>query len=94
MTTRKKLEDNAADPILDPLRRRMTIKLLKYAVGRAICCPTCGKVLDYRRAVMISAPHYEAIACASCYDAIDPKVRAEFASLPGREVIDGREVSK
>lgn len=44
-------DDEGHDPILDPLRLKLTRELLKYAVGRQIFCSVTGETLDVRTAV-------------------------------------------
>ncbi len=71
----------------------------KCAVGRAIfCChPDCGVILDYRRAVELSAckgPHYVSVKvfCADCADRVRPIIESKLVPLGLRlEVVDGRE---
>lgn len=78
--------------------------LLKEAVGRAIFCPACKRVLDVRRAVELD--YYRAsdgigtsglagvrVLCTSCYDAkcADGKLKAQLEGTGLHfEVIDGR----
>lgn len=67
---------------------------LNYAVSRAITCPSCGLVLDVRRAVYVDGHvglrRIRAVACGACYDR-DAKRLAEVLQ-PGAEIIDGREM--
>lgn len=71
----------------------------KSAVGRAIFCahPDCGVILDYRRAVELSAckgPHYVSVKvfCADCADRVRPIIESKLGPLGLRlEVVDGRE---
>lgn len=45
-------EDSSGfDPLIDPLRIKLTRELLRYAVGRAIFCSITGEILDVRTAV-------------------------------------------
>jgi hypothetical protein len=70
----------------------------KSAVGRAIFCshPDCGVILDYRRAVELSAckgPHYVSVKvfCAECADRVRPVIEEKLVPLGLRlEIIDGR----
>lgn len=71
----------------------------KSAVGRAMFCghPDCGVILDYRRAVELSAckgPHYVSVKvfCADCADRVRPIIESKLGPLGLRlEVVDGRE---
>ena len=71
----------------------------KFAVGRAIfCChPDCGVILDYRRAVELSACKGEKyvsvkVFCTDCADRVRPIIEEKLVPLGMRlEVIDGRE---
>lgn len=60
--------------------------LLKYAAGRAIFCPGCGKVLDCRDTV--TATHMtggQAVMCGKCWDR-----KAELYAFS--EIVDGRKL--
>lgn len=71
----------------------------KSAVGRAMFCghPDCGVILDYRRAVELSAckgPHYVSVKvfCADCADRVRPVIESKLGPLGLRlEVVDGRQ---
>ncbi len=71
----------------------------KFSVGRAIfCChPDCGVILDYRRAVELSACKGEKyvsvkVFCADCADRVRPIIEEKLVPLGMRlEVIDGRD---
>ncbi len=70
----------------------------KFSVGRAIFCghPDCGVILDYRRAVELSAckgPHYVSVKmfCSDCADRVRPIIESKLGPLGLRlEVVDGR----
>ena len=72
----------------------------KFSVGRAIfCChPDCGVILDYRRAVELSACKGEKyvsikVFCADCADRVRPVIESKLGPLGLRlEVIDGRKL--
>jgi len=72
----------------------------KSAVGRAMFCghPDCGVILDYRRAVELSACKGEKyvsvkVFCADCADRVRPVIEEKLADLGMRlEVIDGRKL--
>lgn len=64
---------------------QVTRGILAHAVGRAICCPQCGNILDVKRAVLVEYKGRNGIACASCFD------RCAAKGIPeGAEIIDGR----
>ena len=71
----------------------------KSAVGRAMFCshPDCGVILDYRRAVELSAckgSNYVSVKvfCADCADRVRPVIESKLGPLGLRlEVVDGRE---
>jgi hypothetical protein len=81
---------------LDPIRRELQRESLRGSVQRAIFCPSCGNVLDMRRAVEVSAWKDSdclkvVVVCAKCWDAhlpSRPPVPAEIKL----EVLDGREL--
>ena len=78
----KQLDLGLDDPVLGPnplthFEGHLKFEVVKYAVGRAIFCPTkavCGgKLLDARNAVHLSnkpgeKPEFSAIACGECFD--------------------------
>jgi hypothetical protein len=84
------------DIIETEMRRILRRNLLKYAVGRAICCPDCEAILDVRRAILF-ASH---VICDRCFEtAIAPQrtkrgaatVDAYLASATAAgDMIDGR----
>lgn len=77
-------------------------ELLCYAVGRALFCPDCNRVLDASGAVLVTArdsgPDAPApgIACADCWDAYRANLRAvdETALLARCDILDGRELTQ
>ena len=64
------------DSFLHPIELRCQREALKYAVGRALSCPTCGRILDARRSVLMTPMRSPAanasrgcsIACGNCWD--------------------------
>jgi len=67
--------------------------LLRFAAGRAITCPACGIVLDFRRTVVATAPSGKptVIACGDCWDAaVDANGGAD--AVAEWDVIDGRNI--
>lgn len=70
--------------------------ILRFAVQRAIFCPSCDRVLDVRRAVLIEikATGRHLISCGACFD--KPRIQEAVASKqPGElDIIDGRALSK
>lgn len=81
-------------PALPPYSMAWTVSrnLLRYAVGRAISCPHCGAILDFRRAVLITADAGPAIVFCHTAAALPRYARliAAARELPGGGVIDGR----
>ena len=72
------------------LRPQLEGELLRWAVGRAITCPGCGRVLDCRRAVLADSPSQgSAVACSECWDKAKAHV---LARVPHLEVTDGRDI--
>jgi hypothetical protein len=71
----------------------------KCAVGRSMFCshPDCGVILDYRRAVELSAckgDKYVSVKvfCADCADKYRPVIESKLGPLGLRlEVVDGRQ---
>ena len=78
------------------MEREVNKNLVKYAVGRAIFCPDCEVVLDYRRAVLITGVGKAGISCTKCWDkrkaALIKKHGDEWtaAILGELDVLDGR----
>jgi hypothetical protein len=83
------------DPVLDPLRRKLTQQLLKAAAGRAIFCPSgnvCGgAVLDCRTTVLVTGPTKSGVSCAPCFDH-DLELVIRTSGLTREQVLDGIEV--
>lgn len=80
------------------MEREVNTGLVKYAVGRAIFCPDCKSVLDYRRAVLITGVGKAGISCTTCWDkrkaALIKKHGDELtaAILGDLDILDGREL--
>ena len=72
------------DPIFDGLRKTLTRNLLKDAAGRAIQCPTCGRILDWKDTVLLTTPRGAGVSCGSCWDASLERLRAKH----GTDAID------
>jgi hypothetical protein len=83
--------------ILETFKRNADRESLKSSVGRAIFCPRCEELMDYRRAVEFSVWENETgkcatvrAMCAPCWDSVH-----DFVMKPGVkyrvDVIDGRE---
>ena len=65
-------------PVIGLVRDTVEANLLKYAAGRAIACPGCGEIMDWRTTVLVSI--YAALPekpekaikdylqCGSCWD--------------------------
>ncbi len=86
-----------SEPISD-LQLHITKQLLRYAVSQAIFCPTCGGILDVRRAVLTEETTRSGIACASCWEALLERMRKRFGVdrvadvLTEISVTDGRKL--
>ena len=82
-----------ADPLLDHLRIEMNYRALKYAVGTAISCPGCQRILDVDDAVLVTSTSI-AIACGACFDAMlaEKNVTVETLIDLGVEIDDGRKL--
>jgi hypothetical protein len=86
------------DP-MDIMKETIQRDAFKSAVGRAMFCghPDCGVILDYRRAVELSAckgSNYVSVKvfCADCADKYRPVIESKLGPLGLRlEVVDGRE---
>lgn len=87
------------DPI-DYARQEIQRNALKYSVGRAMFCahPDCGVILDWKRAVELSAWKENKclsikLFCADCADRVRPVIEANMVPLKLRlEVVDGRDL--
>jgi hypothetical protein len=71
----------------DPLAREVYRQLLKGACGYGMWCPTCGGILDCRRAVLLEGDDGTATVCADCYDKAAPSLAADLHVLA-----DGRDL--
>lgn len=76
----------------DFLRATLEHELLRYACGRAIFCPSCNRVLDADRSVLLvpasddtraqarqlaaSPAGHAAVTCAECYDLMRGRLSA------------------
>ncbi len=86
-----------SEPISD-LQLHISKQLLRYAVSRAIFCPTCKGVLDVRRAVLAETSALAVIECASCWESTVEGMRERLGAdrtdevLADIDVTDGREL--
>lgn len=56
------------DILKDMLKKTLERNLLKYSAGRAICCPRCNQIADYRSWVIWDSPAGQTGAnCADCW---------------------------
>lgn len=56
------------DMLKDMLKKTLERNLLKYSAGRAICCPRCNQIADYRSWVIWDSPAGQTGAnCADCW---------------------------
>lgn len=50
------------------LKKTLDRNLLKYSAGKAICCPSCGQIADYRRWVISETPAGTILGnCVDCF---------------------------
>ncbi len=86
--------------MIDLMKETIERDAFKFAVGRAIfCChPDCGVILDWKRAVELSAWKGDKCAsikvfCSECADRVRPVIEEKLVPLGLRlEVIDGRKL--
>lgn len=86
--------------MINLMKKTVKRDAFKFAVGRAIfCChPDCGVILDWKRAVELSAWKGDKCAsikvfCADCADRVRPVIEEKLVPLGLRlEVIDGRKL--
>ena len=87
------------DPILSPLQRTVTRNLLKHAAGRAIFCPSCQTIMDWKRTVIYDVQRQDTpdstvkvfVWCGKCADKALPSLQK--ACLDRNlvlEITDGR----
>jgi len=79
-----------SDPIFDGLERTMKRRALEYACGRAITCPSCGHILDRKRAVLLTGKRAAGIACVDCIE--KQTINLVEMREAGFEIDDGREL--
>jgi hypothetical protein len=76
------------------LEEKMNRELVRYAVGRAIFCPSCDRVLDIADAVLMTTKNDGpcAVTCGACHDELRARLTAvEDAALLTRvDIIDTR----
>lgn len=79
---------------LHMLEEKLNRELLRYAVGRAIFCPSCEKVLDIGDAVLMMRRDggATAVLCGTDYDRMRDRLSAvdDAAFLAAVEITDGR----
>ena len=86
--------------MIDLMKETIQRDAFKFSVGRAIFCshPDCGVILDWKRAVELSACKGEKyvsikVFCADCADRVRPVIESKLGPLGLRlEVIDGRKL--
>jgi hypothetical protein len=82
---------------LSPLERRVNRESLKFSVQRQIFCPYTDRILDVRRAVLLTvkgtATCVEYIMHADHWDDVKLSILAAYGDKPGYtiDVIDGRD---
>lgn len=105
--TQTKMQSNVMNPdtLLSPMHRTIKRNLLKYAAGRAIFCPICETIMDWKKTVLITFPSGGTrTSCTSCFDKEMAKAKAEFPrrdepgawdkALARLDILDGRLIAK
>lgn len=90
------MQNTQTDPILSPMQRTVNRNLLKYAASRAIFCPGCNQIMDWRKTMILdvtkdSAPIKTMVFCTTCGDKALPSLQK--ACLDRNlvlEITDGR----
>ena len=60
--------DNLKENIMS-IETTINRNLLKYAVGSAIFCPSCGEIMDFRRAILWESPSGRTgVNCLPCWN--------------------------
>jgi len=54
--------------MFDGLKTKAAQEAVRYAVQRALTCPTCSRILDMDDAVLVTSKSNAGIACGKCYD--------------------------
>lgn len=77
--------------------RKVNRDVLRYAVQRAITCPTCGCILDVKKAVATFSNKRAGVTCVTCFEEVlaDLMKRHDWTReqiLEGIDVHDGREL--
>ena len=76
--------------LIDGLAGHMNRQLLRYAVGRAIMCPSCSTILDESDSVLVTLEDRSAIQCGTCFDECVRKLDARGVGIPDEDINDGR----
>jgi len=66
------------------MEARINIDLVRFAVGRAIDCPTCTKILDVDSAVLLSKGDKVSVICRSCWQDLRAGISTEIEVIYGR----------
>ena len=68
------------------MQARINIDLVAYAVGRAIFCKGCGRVLDTPTSVLVEPVNHEGVTilCKPCWVKVQPKLGVTVTTTSGR----------
>jgi len=64
------------------LRSKMSRGAVRYAVQRAIFCPTCGSILDTRSAILATSPTRAGVSCLQCFTALIKAYASRYTCTP------------
>lgn len=79
------------------LENHLNGQLLGYAVGKAMFCPDCDRLLDVSDSVLITADEGPAgISCGACWDMRWASLSSveQAAALVCLDILDGREIDR
>jgi len=66
--------------VIDLVREAVSGNLLRWAVGKAMFCPHCQRVLDWRTSVLLKNPAVP--VCAECFESITERFRDRLDADP------------
>lgn len=88
----------SVEPFTDMLHKTVNRNLLKYAAGRAIFCPGCSAIMDWKRTVIVEFPKGQTVVrCCKCWDETlkvilkDVPLSKWNETQAKLEIIDGRQ---
>lgn len=79
--------------ILDPMKRTINRKLLKYAAGRSVFCIRCQCIMDWKRTSIVSLLHHgdpvkTFVLCTPCWLKQEETVRAQVQEKGAEYALD------